>query len=153
MKEKVETEANSQFAIAEDGVLMMEDQMCVPDIGELKRQIMDEAHSAQYAMHSGNTKMYWDLRPFYWWPTMRKDVAEFVARCLTCWQVKAKHQAPARKLQPLKIPEWKWKKITMDFIVGLPQNFRKHNAVWVIVDRLTKSTHFLPAQTMILWIN
>ncbi|KAL0421149.1 UNVERIFIED_CONTAM: Retrovirus-related Pol polyprotein from transposon, partial [Sesamum latifolium] len=90
------------------------------------------------------TKMYRDLRPYYWWPTMKKDVAEFVAKCLTCQQVKAEHQAPAGKLHPLSIPEWKWEKITMDFVIGLPRTFRKHDAVWVIVDRLTKSAHFLP---------
>ncbi|KAL0462737.1 UNVERIFIED_CONTAM: Transposon Tf2-11 polyprotein [Sesamum latifolium] len=73
-----------------------------------------------------------------------KDVAEFVAKCLTCQQVKAEHQAPAGKLHPLSIPEWKWEKITMDFVIGLPRTFRKHDAVWVIVDRLTKSAHFLP---------
>ncbi|KAL0439630.1 UNVERIFIED_CONTAM: Transposon Ty3-I Gag-Pol polyprotein [Sesamum latifolium] len=78
------------------------------------------------------------------WPTMKKDVAEFVAKCLTCQQVKAEHQAPAGKLHPLSIPEWKWEKITMNFVIGLPRTFRKHDAVWVIVDRLTKSAHFLP---------
>ncbi|KAL0385909.1 UNVERIFIED_CONTAM: Transposon Ty3-I Gag-Pol polyprotein [Sesamum radiatum] len=64
--------------------------------------------------------------------------------CLTCQQIKAEHQAPAGKLHPLSIPEWKWEKITMDFVIGLPRTFRKHDAVWVIVDRLTKSAHFLP---------
>ncbi|KAL0445246.1 UNVERIFIED_CONTAM: Transposon Ty3-G Gag-Pol polyprotein [Sesamum latifolium] len=59
-------------------------------------------------------------------------------------QVKAEHQAPAGKLRPLSIPEWKWEKITMDFVVGLPRTLRKHDAIWVIVDRLTKSAHFLP---------
>ncbi|KAL0340161.1 UNVERIFIED_CONTAM: hypothetical protein Sradi_4532900 [Sesamum radiatum] len=75
---------------------------------------------------------------------MKKDMAEFVAKCMTCQQVKAKHQAPAGKLRPLSISEWKWEKITMDFIVGLPRTLRKHDAIWVIVDRLTKSAHFLP---------
>ncbi|KAK4397348.1 hypothetical protein Sango_1571400 [Sesamum angolense] len=77
-------------------------------------------------------------------PTMKKDVVEFLARCLTCQQVKAEHQAPASKLYPLFIPEWKWEKITMDFVIGLPHTFKKHDALWVIVDRLTKSAHFLP---------
>ncbi|KAL0411711.1 UNVERIFIED_CONTAM: putative mitochondrial protein [Sesamum latifolium] len=63
-------------------------------------------------------------------------------RCIL--QVKAEHQAPAGKLRPLSIPEWKWEKITMDFVVGLPRTLRKHDAIWVIVDRLTKSAHFLP---------
>ncbi|KAL0378456.1 UNVERIFIED_CONTAM: Transposon Ty3-G Gag-Pol polyprotein [Sesamum radiatum] len=89
-----------------------------------------------HSMHPG-TKMYQNLRPYYWWQTMKKDVAEFVAKCMTCQQVKAEHQAPAGKLP---YPEWKWEKITMDF-VGLPRTLRKHDAIWVIVDRLTKSAH------------
>ena len=77
---------------------------------------------------------------------MKKDTAECVAKCLTCQQVKAEHQAPAGKLHPLSIPELKWEKITMDFVLGLPRTFRKHDAIWVIIDRLTKSAHFLPVQ-------
>ncbi|KAL0405467.1 UNVERIFIED_CONTAM: Retrovirus-related Pol polyprotein from transposon [Sesamum latifolium] len=65
---------------------------------ELRTEIIHEAHYAPYAMHPGSTKMYRDLRPYYWWPTMKKDVAEFVAKCLTCQQIKAEHQAPAGKL-------------------------------------------------------
>ena len=75
---------------------------------------------------------------------MKKGVAEFVARCLTCQQVKAEHQASSGMLQPLSIPVWKWKKITLDFVTGLPRTLKRFNAVWVIVDRLTKSAHFLP---------
>ena len=75
---------------------------------------------------------------------MKKDVAEFVSRCLTCQQVKAEHQAPTGKLQPLPIRVWKWERITMDFVTGLPRTLKGNDAVWVIVDRLTKSAHFLP---------
>ena len=75
---------------------------------------------------------------------MKKDVAEFVARCLTCQQVEAEHQAPSGMLQPLFIPEWKWEKITMDSVTRLPRTLKGFNVVWVIVDRLTKSAHFLP---------
>ena len=77
---------------------------------------------------------------------MKKEIAEYVARCLTCQQVKAEHQAPAGKLHSLSISEWKWEKITMDFVIGLPRTFRKNDAIWVIVDRLTKVAHFLPVQ-------
>ncbi|KAL0282104.1 UNVERIFIED_CONTAM: hypothetical protein Sradi_7271900 [Sesamum radiatum] len=97
-------------------------------------------------MHSGTVKMYRNLRPYYWWQAMKKDVAEFVAKCMTCQQVKVEHKAPAGKLRPLSIPEWKWEKIIMDFVVGLPRTLRKHDAIWVIVDRLTKSAHFLPTR-------
>ena len=105
---------------------------------------MEEAHKASYAIHPGTTKMYRTLRPHFWWPTMRKDVAEFVARCLTCQQVKIEHQAPTERLRPLAIPEWKWEKIAMDFVMGLPKTPRQHDAIWVVVDRLTKAAHFLP---------
>ena len=74
---------------------------------------------------------------------MKKDVVEFVAKCLTCQQIKAEHQRPVGLLQPLQIPEWKWEEITMDVVVGLPRTSKQHDAIWVIVDRYTKSAHFL----------
>ncbi|KAL2251639.1 UNVERIFIED_CONTAM: Transposon Ty3-I Gag-Pol polyprotein, partial [Sesamum indicum] len=144
MKAKVQKGKSDQFIIQEYGTLFNEKRICVPNVEELRMEIMHEAHYAPYAIHSGSTKMYRDLRPYYWWPTMKKNVAEFVAKCLTCQQVKAEHQAPAGKLHPLAIPEWKWEKITMDFVIRLPRTFRRHDAIWVIVDRLTKSAHFLP---------
>ena len=73
---------------------------------------------------------------------MKADIARFVARCQTCQQIRIEHQRPGGMLQPLPIPEWKWEDISMDFVVGLPQS-RGHDAIWVIVDRLTKSAHFL----------
>ena len=77
---------------------------------------------------------------------MKADVADFVSRCLNCQKVKAEHQSPAGLLQPLKFPQWKWERITMDFVTGLPLSQNKNDAIWVIVDRLTKSTHFIPVR-------
>ena len=134
----------ADFHIGSNGELKINGRLCVPKVGKLRGDILEEAHKAPYAMHPGTTKMYRTLRPHYWWPTMRKDVADYVAKCLTCQQVKIEHQAPAGKLRPLPIPEWKWEKITMDFVMGLPRTTKRHDAVWVIVDRLTKSAHFLP---------
>ena len=88
--------------------------------------------------------MYQDIKKQYWWKGMKADVARFVVKCLTCQQVKAEHQKPAGKLQPLSIPEWKLDHVTMDFVAGLPKSVQGHEAIWVIVDRLTKSAHFLP---------
>ena len=88
--------------------------------------------------------MYQNLRGEYWWNNMKRESAQFVSRCLVCQQVKAEHQKPARTLQPLPILEWKWEHISMDFVSRLPRTSRKHDAVWVVVDRLTKSAHFLP---------
>ena len=60
---------------------------------------------------------------------------------------KIEHQKPRGLLQPLPIPMWKWEHITMDFIVGLPWTQKCHDAIWVVVDRLTKSAHFLAIKT------
>ena len=78
---------------------------------------------------------------------MKRDVVEYVAKCLTCQQVKAEHQRSAGLLQPLGILEWKWEDITIDFVVGLPKTVGQHDSVSVIVDRYTKSAHFLPVRT------
>ena len=74
---------------------------------------------------------------------MKRDITEFVARCLVCQHVKVEHQNPVGLLQPLPIPSWKWEHVTMDFIIGLPRTKRNHDAIWVVVDRLTKFVHFL----------
>ena len=74
---------------------------------------------------------------------MKSDVVEYVSSCFVCQQVKAEYQKPLGTLQPLYIPEWTWEHITMDFVIGLPCTQTEHDAIWVIVDRLTKSAHFL----------
>jgi hypothetical protein len=91
--------------------------------------------------------MYQDLNQRYWWYGMKKDVAAHVALCDVCQRVKAKYQRPAGLLQPLKVPEWKWEEIGMDFIVGLPRTRDGYDSIWVIVDRLTKVAHFIPVKT------
>lgn len=74
---------------------------------------------------------------------MKRDIAEFIAACLTCQKAKVEHQKPAGMLQPLDIPEWKWDSTAMDFVVGLPRTQKGYDSIWVIIDRLTKSAHFL----------
>ena len=123
------------------------DQVCVPDDNDLRKAILEEAHSGSFAIHPGSTKMYQDLKMSFWWSGMKKDVSEFVTKCLVCQRVKAEHQVPSGFLQPIRIPEWKWDRITMDFVVGLPLTRRKHDSVWVVVDRLSKLAHFLPVRT------
>ena len=77
---------------------------------------------------------------------MKRQVGDFIQRCLTCQRVKAEHQKPAGILQPLEVVDWKWEHVTMDFVTHLPQTRRRHDVVWVIVDWLTKSAHFLPVR-------
>ena len=91
--------------------------------------------------------MYNDLKRWFWWHGMKRDISDFVSRCLICQQVKAEHQVPSGLLQPIMIPEWKWDRVTMDFVSGLPLSASKKDAIWVVVDRLTKSAHFIPVRT------
>ncbi|GJY09946.1 putative reverse transcriptase domain-containing protein [Tanacetum coccineum] len=85
--------------------------------------------------------MYQDLKKLYWWPNMKADIATYVSKCMTCEKVKAKHQKPSGLLQQPEIPEWKWEKITMDFVLGLPRprvatiQFRHGVPVSIISDK------------------
>ncbi|GKD00663.1 putative reverse transcriptase domain-containing protein [Tanacetum coccineum] len=104
---------------------------------------MLESHKSKYSIHPGLDKMYHDLRKLYRWPNMKANIATYVSKCLTCAKVKAEHQKPSRLLQQPKIPVWKWERITMDFITKLPRTSSGYDSIWVIVDRLTKSAHFI----------
>ena len=84
-----------------------------------------------------------DLKQTFWWSNMKKYTAEYVDKCLNCKKVKAEHQRLAGELRPLGIPTWKWDSILMDFIIGIPLIASRENAIWMIVDRLTKSAHFV----------
>ena len=137
----------TEFTENEDGVLYYKDRVCVPNDSELKKVILEEAHSGSFAIHLGSTKMYQDLKMSFWWFGMKRDVSEFVTKCMVCQRIKAEHQVPSRLLQPIRIPEWKWDRITLDFLVGLPLTRRKHDSVWVVIDRLTKLDHFLSVRT------
>nr|GEY39045.1 putative reverse transcriptase domain-containing protein [Tanacetum cinerariifolium] len=137
---------DKQLEIKEDGRLYLAEQIWVPVYGNLSTLIMNEAHATRYFVHHGADKMYYHLRGLYWWPGMKKDIAMYVSKCLTCFKVKAEHQKPSGLLQQPEIPEWKWEKVTMDFINKLPRTRSGHDSIWVIVDRLTKSAHFLPVR-------
>ncbi|GKD54763.1 putative reverse transcriptase domain-containing protein, partial [Tanacetum coccineum] len=87
-----------------------------------------------------------DLKKLYWWPNMKAIIAEYVGKCLTCSRVKAECQKPSGLLVQPEIPMWKWERITMDFITKLPKTSNGHDTIWVIIDRLTKSAHFIPTR-------
>ncbi|GJU46950.1 putative reverse transcriptase domain-containing protein [Tanacetum coccineum] len=84
-----------------------------------------------------------DLKLLYWWPNMKADIATYVSKFLTCVKVKAENQKPSGLLQQPEIPVWKWETITMDFSNGQPRTLSGQDTIWVIVNRLTKSAHFL----------
>ncbi|KAL4038651.1 hypothetical protein IC575_002274 [Cucumis melo] len=137
-----------EFSISSDGGLLFERRLCVPSDSAVKTELLSEAHSSPFSMHPGSTKMYQDLKRVYWWRNMKREVEEFVSKCLVCQQVKAPRQKPADLLQPLSIPEWKWENVSMDFITGLPRTLRGFTVIWVVVDRLTKSAHFVPGKSI-----
>ncbi|GJW88989.1 putative reverse transcriptase domain-containing protein [Tanacetum coccineum] len=114
----------------------------LPCYGDLRSVIMHESHKSKYSIHPGSENK--DMKKLYWWPNMKADIATYVSKCLTCARVKAEHQRPSGLLVQPEIPEWKWDNITMDFITKLPKSSQGFDTIWVIVDRLTKSAHFLP---------
>nr|GEX92876.1 putative reverse transcriptase domain-containing protein [Tanacetum cinerariifolium] len=134
---------DQQMERKEDENLYFMDRIWVPLVGDVRMVILNEAHKSWYSVHLGTDKMYHNQRDMYWWPGMKGDIANYVSKCLTCVKVKAEHQRPLGLLQQPEIPEWKWDNITMDLITKLPRSRSGHDAIWVIVDRLTKSAHFL----------
>nr|KYP45459.1 Retrotransposable element Tf2 [Cajanus cajan] len=137
------TEKDIGFELGEDGILRFKGRICLPQDTELKRAVLEEGHKSRLSIHLGMIKMYQDLKKTFWWSGMKREISEYVAACLTCQKAKVEHQKPSGLMQQIEIPEWKWDNITMDFIVGLPRLARNSDAIWVIVDRLTKCVHFL----------
>ncbi|TYK12237.1 pol protein [Cucumis melo var. makuwa] len=143
----VETGQGEYFSISSDDGLMFGGRLCVSENSAVKIELLTEAHSSPFTMHPGSTKMYQDLRSVYWWRNMKREVADFVNRCLVCQQVKTPRQRPAGLLQPLSVPGWKWESVLMDFITELPKTLKGYTVIWVVVDRLTKSAHFVPGKS------
>ena len=131
------------WTVHADGSLQYRGRVVVPQLTDLRDKILREFHCSRFAVHPSGTKMYQDLRRQYHWSGMKRHVGDFVRQCLTCQQVKAEYQKPARILQPLEVAEWKWEHITMDFVTHFPWTPQGQDAVWVIVDKLTKLAHFL----------
>ncbi|KAF5765311.1 putative nucleotidyltransferase, Ribonuclease H [Helianthus annuus] len=145
--ENVKAEAlrgsRQQMEQKEDGAYYVTGRIWVPLYGGLRELVMDEAHKSRYSVHPGSDKMYHDIRTTYWWPNMKALIATYVGKCLTCARVKIEYQKPSGLLQQPEIPQWKWEQISMDFVTGLPRSQRGNDTIWVVVDRLTKSAHFL----------
>ncbi|KAA0048561.1 ty3-gypsy retrotransposon protein [Cucumis melo var. makuwa] len=139
----VRSSASCWVLLSSDGGLLFEMRLCVPVDSAVKTELLTEAHSSPFFMHPGSTKMYQDLKRVYWWCNMKREVAEFVSKCLVCQQVKAPRQKPAGLLQPLSVPEWKLENVSTDFITGLPRTLRGFTMIWIVIDRLTKSAHFI----------
>nr|GEY05825.1 putative reverse transcriptase domain-containing protein [Tanacetum cinerariifolium] len=127
-----------------DGTLCLNGRSWLPCYGDLRSVIMHESHKSKYSIYPGSEKMYQDMKKLYWWPNMKADIATYISKCLTCAKVKAEHQRPSGLLVQPTIPVWKWDNIIMDFVTKLPKLSQGLDTIWVIVDRLTKSAHFVP---------
>ncbi|KAA0061408.1 pol protein [Cucumis melo var. makuwa] len=117
----VGTGQGEDFSISSDDGLTFEGRLCAPEDSAVKTKHLTEAHSSPFTMHPGSTKMYQDLRCVYWWRNMKREVTDFVS--------------------------WKWESVSMDFITGLTKTLKGYTIIWVVVDRLTKSAHFVPGKS------
>jgi hypothetical protein len=143
-----EVEPNvASFCKEAEGTLWFKERLVVPRKEALKKKILDEAHISRYSIHPGSTKMYHDLRQQFWWTRLKREATRYVSECDTCQKVKANYMKPGGLFQLLSILTWKWDDISMDFIVSLPMTACKFNLIWVIVDLLSKSAHFIPVHT------
>ena len=110
-------------------------------------------HKPPYVSHHGYQKMITCLRKQFYWPSLKTDLVDYLSKCLECQHVKAEHQHPTGLLQPLPIPEWKWEVISLDFITGFPLTQKQHDSIMVVVDKLSKSTHFIPVKSSYKVVN
>ena len=134
IKERVNKGIETSFQMLFNGLIVMGRQIYLPEDKILKDEILREAHESRFATHPGSTKIYRDLQEYYWWPSMKREIAEFVSNCGICQQVKIEHQKHVGELQSLSISEWKWEDISMDFVAGLPKGKKGNDAIWVVVD-------------------
>ncbi|GJT60770.1 reverse transcriptase domain-containing protein [Tanacetum coccineum] len=139
---------DKSFEIRPDGTRCIKNHSWLPLFGSLRDLIMHESHKSKYSIHPGSDKMYHDLKKLYWWPNMKAIITKYVGKCLTCSRVKAECQKPSGLFVQPEISMWKWERITMDFVSKLPKTSTGHDTIWVIVDRLTKSAHFIPTRAI-----
>src|SRR3954471_24644098 len=144
IKENIVSGVAKCFSTNSKGTVFFGNRLVVPKNRDLRQLILQEAHDTPLSIHPGSKKMYRDLRQRFWWTRMKRDIARFVAECDVCRRIKAEYQRPAGTLQPLPIPEWKWDKVSIDFITGFPKTQKGNDAIFVVIDRLSKVAHFLP---------
>ncbi|GKD76862.1 putative reverse transcriptase domain-containing protein, partial [Tanacetum coccineum] len=109
------------FEFCPDGTRCFRNHVWLSRFNGLRDLVMHESHKSKYSIHPGSGKMYQDLKPLYWWPIMKADIATYVSKFLTCMKVKVEHRKSFGLLQQPEIPVWKWEKITIDFVSGLPR--------------------------------
>ena len=138
---------NVSFALGDDDILRYQDRLCLRDVDDLQTKIIVETHVSKYSIHLGSTNMYHDLKQIYWWDGMKKDIADYVAKCPHCQLVKAEHLKSGGLTQIIEVSTFKWEVVNMDFVVGLLMTRRKYDSIWVIMDRMTKFFYFIPMKS------
>ncbi|WVZ75803.1 hypothetical protein U9M48_023834, partial [Paspalum notatum var. saurae] len=146
IRDEINEKKKDCFKLDEEGVFWFKNRLVVPKDMELRKKILDEAHTSMFTIHPGSNKMYQDLKQKFWWTHMKREITKYVSECDVCQRVKADHLEPVGMLQPLAVPAWKWEDIHMDFIVGLPRTPKGYDSIWVIINRFTKSSHFIPVE-------
>ena len=142
-----QVETNVEGLIDYDGFLLKEGKAVVPDVHGLRAHILQELHDSPYAGHQGVKRTLALVRRHYWWPTLNDDVERHVLTCHLCQKNKARNTKPAGLLQPLRLPQSAWHTVTMDFITQIPKTTRGYDAIFVVVDKLTKMVHLMPTTT------
>ncbi|MCO5563944.1 hypothetical protein L7F22_017596 [Adiantum nelumboides] len=136
----------SPYSIKE-GFLMFGPRLCITKA--LRDKVMQESHEPPYAGHRSAQPTIQAMELYFYWPTMRQDVSDYISKCLTCQKVKYDRHKAFGLLQPLPIPKRPWESITMDFVFGLPKSSQGNNGIWTIVDRFSKQAHFIPIKKTI----
>lgn len=134
--------SNTRGLQCQSGIWYKKEKVVLPSA--LRSRCLQQAHDSPVGGHKGVTKTLELVQRYYWWPTVRKDVVAYVTTCASCQRNKARNMLPGGTLQPLPIPEEPWQSVSMDYVTGLPCTTAGYDAVYVVLDRLTKMAHFIP---------
>jgi hypothetical protein len=132
------------YKLGVDGILLHKNKIFIPNVQDLKCIILCEMHNAPYAGHPRYQKTVTEVKSQYFCPCMKREIAEYIARCMECQKVKTEHRHPTGLMKPFPIPKWKWEVVTMDFITRLSRTGKLHDSIMVVVDKLIKAAHFIP---------
>jgi len=137
------------FSVSAGGLIYRQHRLCIPDVPDIKKQLLQEHHDTRISGHLGRDKTSQILRRNYWWPGLERSVRDYVKTCPTCQRSKPSNQSPAGLLQPLPTPEHRWDEVTMDLITQLPKTPRGFDAIVTFTDRLSKMVHFALTTTTV----
>ncbi|WVZ50918.1 hypothetical protein U9M48_002123 [Paspalum notatum var. saurae] len=143
IRDEIDDKKKARFKLDEEGVLWFKNRLVVPKDMEPRKKILDEAHTSMFTLHPGSNKMYQDLKQKFWWTRMKREIAKYVSECDVCQRVKADHLKPAAPSSSR--PEVGG--YTHGLHCGIASHTKGYDSIWVIIDRFTKSAHFIPVKT------